>query len=253
MGAQKLVNVLAVTNLAGGASTTLAHGLVNERGQGLMPTQVLCDRASPLVVSAATSTSITVTNPIASPLTGNFRCEYDHSIHAVGATPVKWSGLPVVVGAPSAIYGSFSDDGDQPLTAGVAAVVRFNRTEGSNGVSVQNNGLGVPTRLTVASAGIYEFTISPQLLHTGGGTTTITFWAQTNAGVVPRSASSLEMGNNNNRTLPYMALILPMNAGDWLEWDFLSTGTNTSLEQFPAAAGVPDIPSVIAGVKLVGV
>jgi hypothetical protein len=249
---QLLANVLTVTNLAGGASTTLAHGL-KVKGQGVIPTQVLCDRASPLVVSAATSTSITVTNPTASPLTGVFRCEYDHSIHAVDTTPVKWSGLPVVVGAPSAIYGSFSDNLDQPLTAGVPAVVRFNTTESANGVSVQNNGLGVPTRLTVAAAGIYEFTISPQLLHTGGGTVTITFWAQTNTGVVPRSASSLEMGNNNNRTLPYMALVLPMNAGDWLEWDFLSTGTNTSLEHFPAAAPIPEIPSVIAGVKLIGV
>lgn len=252
MGAQLLVKVVTVTNLAGGASTTLAHGLRDTRGP-VAPTQVICDRASPLVVSAATTTTITVTNPTGSPLTANFRCEFDHSIHAVGATQVKWSGLPVVVGVPPAVYGSFSDNLDQPLTAGVPAVVRFNTTESANGVSVQNNGLGVPTRLTVASAGVYEFTISPQLLHTGGGSVTITFWAQKNTGVVPRSASSLEMGNNNNRTLPYMSLILPMNAGDWLEWDFLSTGTNTSLEQFPAAAGVPDIPSVIAGVKLIGV
>lgn len=152
-----------------------------------------------------------------------------------------------------AVYGSFSDNADQPLTAGVPATVRFGTTEGANGVSVQNNGLGVPTRLTVAAAGLYEFALSPQLLHTGGGTVTITFWAQTNTGTVPRSASSLEMGNNNNRTLPYISLILSMGAGDWLEWVFLSTGTNTSLEQFPAAPPIPDIPSVISSVKLLGV
>jgi hypothetical protein len=154
-----------------------------------------------------------------------------------------------------AVYGSFSDNADQPLVAGTPATVRFNTTEGANGVSVQNNGLGVPTRLTVAAAGLYEFSLSPQLLHTGGGTTTITFWAQTNTGTVPRSASSLEMGNNNNRTLPFIGLILPMAAGDWLEWVFLSTGANTSLEHFPAVVGppaIPDIPSVIAAVKLLG-
>ena len=165
--------------------------------------------------------------------------------------------VPTAIAFPApgtfpAVYGSFSDNADQPLTAGVPATVRFGTTEGANGVSVQNNGLGVPTRLTVAAAGIYEFSLSPQLLHTGGGTTTITFWAQTNTGTVPRSASSLEMGNNNNRTLPFISLILSMAAGDWLEWVFLSTGTNTSLEQFPAAGAVPDIPSVIASVKLLG-
>ena len=164
---------------------------------------------------------------------------------------------PTVIAFPApgtfpAVYGSFSDNADQPLTAGVPATVRFGTTEGANGVSVQNNGLGVPTRLTVAAAGIYEFSLSPQLLHTGGGTVTITFWAQTNTGTVPRSASSLEMGNNNNRTLPFISLVLPMAAGDWLEWVFLSTGLNTSLEQFPAAPPIPDIPSVIGNVKLLG-
>lgn len=165
--------------------------------------------------------------------------------------------VPTAIAFPApgtfpAVYGSFSDNADQPLTAGVPATVRFGTTEGANGVSVQNNGLGVPTRLTVAAAGIYEFSLSPQLLHTGGGTVTITFWAQKNTGTVPRSASSLEMGNNNNRTLPFITLILSMAAGDWLEWVFLSTGLNTSLEQFPAAPPIPDIPSVIGNVKLLG-
>jgi hypothetical protein len=162
---------------------------------------------------------------------------------------------PITTGALTAVYGAFSDNLDQPLTANVPYTARFSTTEGSNGVSVVNDTFGNPTRLTVAAAGIYEFTFSPQFLHTGGGTVTITFWAVTNTGVVPRSASSLEMGNNNNRTLPYISLILPMAAGDWLNWIVLTNGTNTSLEQFPAVVGppaVPDIPSVIAGVKLLG-
>jgi hypothetical protein len=167
-----------------------------------------------------------------------------------------WRHTPVSPGTPAAVYGSFSDNADQPLVAGTPATVRFGTTEGANGVSVQNNGLGVPTRLTVAAAGVYEFALSPQLLHTGGGTVTITFWARTNTGVVPRSASSLEMGNNNNRSLPFIGLILTMGAGDWLEWVFLSTGSNTSLEHFPAVVGppaIPDIPSVIGSVKLIGI
>lgn len=176
----------------------------------------------------------------------NCRVAPEYSTVAVGPP-----GPPGPPGGP-AIYGSFSDSTDQPLTAGVPRVVRFNTTESANDVSVQPDGLGQPTRLTVVQTGIYDFSLSPQLLHTGGGTVTITFWAQTNAGTVPRSASSLEMGNNNNRTLPYISLILSMNPGDWLEWVFLSTGTNTSLEYFPAAGVIPDIPSVIAGVTRIG-
>lgn len=308
MATQLLVNVLTVTNLGGGASVTLSHGLRSD-DQPVTPTQVLCDRGSPLVVSAVNDLTITVTNPSPDTYSANFRCEYDHSIFAVGATPTAWQGAawqtrpngpaggdlyglfpiprvggfagkPIDTTAPSAgqfwqfdgtvwrhvtvapgvtppaVYGEFSDNLDQPLTANVPYTARFSTTESASGVSVVLDTFGNPTRLTVTSAGVYEFSFSPQFLHTGGGTVTITFWAVTNTGVVPRSASSLEMGNNNNRTLPFISLILPMAAGDWLNWIVLTNGTNTSLEQFPAVVGppaIPDIPSVIAGVKLIGV
>jgi hypothetical protein len=119
-----------------------------------------------------------------------------------------------------------------------------------------NPSLSKPTRLTVTSAGVYSFGISPQILHTGGGTETITFWARVNGVNVPNSASSFEMGNNNNRVLPYIELVMPMTAGQYLEWVFTaSSGTSVTLEAFPAVAGppaIPAIPSAIATVKYLG-
>lgn len=161
----------------------------------------------------------------------------------------------VVVGAAAPIYGSFSDSTDQLFVAGGAYVVKYDTVEGSNGVTVANNTDPVPrpTRLTVAQAGIYSFAISPQLLHTGGGQEIVTFWARVDGLNVPRSASSLEMGNNNNRTLPFIEIVLPMNAGQYLEWVFTSTtGTNLTLEAYAATVTVPAIPSVIATVKRLG-
>jgi hypothetical protein len=168
----------------------------------------------------------------------------------------KWT--PTSFGsALVAVYGSFSDDSDQLFVPGAAFVVQFNTTEAANGVSVANDPVsGRPTRLTVAQAGVYAFTISPQILHTGGGGEVITFWLRKGGVDVPNTGSSLEMGNNNNRTLPYIEIILSMSAGQYVEWAFTaSTGTNVSLEHFPAAVGppaVPAIPSVIAGVKRLG-
>lgn len=169
----------------------------------------------------------------------------------------------VVTGPPgppgpvmTAVYGSFSDTTDQAVAAGGTTVVKYDTVEAANGVSVVNDPITLrPTRLTVSQNGVYAFTLSPQLQHTGGGTVTIIFWSRLNGTNIPRSSSSLEMGNNNNRTLPFIELILPMTAGQYVEWVFTSSGTNTTLEHFPEVLGptpIPAIPSVIAGVKLIG-
>lgn len=165
---------------------------------------------------------------------------------------------PITSGSFTAVAAQFSDTTDQPLTAGVPRVVQFNTTDyAAAGISVQNNGLGVPTRLTVASAGIYSFTVSPQLLHTGGTTVEIIFWCRINGSDIPNSSSRFEMGNNNNQTLPFLELLTPMLAGQYFEWVFYTAGVNTSLEYFPAVIGppvsIPATPSIIAGVKKLGV
>jgi hypothetical protein len=95
------------------------------------------------------------------------------------------------------------------------------------------------------------------MAHSGGGTETLIFWPRINGSDVVDSASSFEMGNNNNRTLPFVEIILPLNAGQYVEWVFFvpTGGTNASLEHFPAVIGppaIPAIPSVIAGIKRLG-
>lgn len=154
-------------------------------------------------------------------------------------------------GGPLGAIAQFSDSTDQPLAAATPAVVRFNTTDyASGGIAVVDPGTG-PTQLTVGTTGVYRFDVSFQFLNAGGGGSTITFWARVNGVNVPNSASSIEMGNNNNRTLPYVALLLPMIGGQYLEWVVLATGAGTSLEHFNAVVGppaVPAIPSVIAGV-----
>lgn len=148
------------------------------------------------------------------------------------------------------VNGSFCDTTDQAITT-TAKAVKFNTVEYSYGVTVANDLAGRPTRLTVTKNGIYSFGLSPQLVHTGGGTETIFFWPRVSEVDVPRSASSLEMGNNNNRTLPFLQIELQLNAGQYVEWMFsASEGTNINLKSYPATATIPLIPSVIADVSL---
>ncbi len=250
MADQLLVTIVDVT-LAPLGSTVVTHGLT-AGGVPVKPTQVICDTDSTIAVTNATTTQVFFVNTGAVPATAKFRIEYDHSIHAVDAAPLYWKGATAGAGAAfAAVYGAFSDSVDQIVPAAPSALaVQYDTVDAAGGVTVANNGLGVPTRLTVPVTGIYKFDLSPQLFHSGGGTEIISFWARINGVNVPNSTSSLEMGNNNNRTLPFISIIAAMNAGQYLEWFFqASSGTNTTLEHYPAAGLLPANPSVIANVQ----
>lgn len=167
-----------------------------------------------------------------------------------------WNGaawIPQAVGAGSltAVYGQFISLTDQPLAAATPTVITFDATTGANGVSLVSS-----TRLQVAASGVYEFSLSLQLLHLGGVNQTIIFWMRQNGVTVPDSASSIEMGNNNNRQLPFVPVILTLTAGQYVEWVIQTSGVNTRVEHFPATGvppnDIPAIPSVIAGVKRLG-
>lgn len=301
---QLLATRLTVTNLAGGATTSIPHGL-RSGGKGVTPTLIVCDRSSPIAVTGYDTLVVTFTNVSDTMASAAFRVEHDHSIHAIGTPTVAWQGWngeavpsgpaggdlsgsypdPTVVGlntypldltapvagdylrfdgttwrhtlvAPgsqTAIYGCFSDSTDQDIIANTAQLVLFNTTETANGVSLVDG-----SKLTVAEDGVYAVNISAQLLHTGGTTRLVKFWLRVDGVDVPRSTSSLEMGNNNNRTVPFFETALPLYTGQYVQWVFSTNGNNVSLQHDdailspPAAFAVPANPSVIASVKRLG-
>ena len=167
-----------------------------------------------------------------------------------------WRHVAVSPGTPSAVWAQFSDSTNQNLS-GTLLDLKFNTKDGGvAGITVANDPITLrPSRLTVTTPGVYAFTISPQLQHFGGGgAELVRFYAETAAGPVANSASYTELGNNNRGTLPYLELIMPMAAGDWLQWWMASApGTNIRVQAIAAAPPVPAAPSVIGGVKLIGI
>ena len=149
---------------------------------------------------------------------------------------------------PYRALGSFSDDTTQSLPTTTVTYVRFNTTELSQGVLVQNDGSGFPTKIVVQSAGIYAFAISPQLVQGSGGAADVDFWAEVDGVAVARSASRISLPNNTE-VLPYLEVFVTMSAGGALRWAFYTPGTGVSIFALTASATVPAAPSVIATVK----
>lgn len=253
MSDQLLVNIIrvpSVGNLAPGAAVTLPHGL-KYAGKGVVPNQYLPWQATNIIVNSATDSDVTFQNTDAAPQFAFFRVEFDHSIHAVGAGPLYWRGVSATGMPVAAVYGQFYSLLDQPVADGLATSLVTLEVGSGVGVSVVDPGTG-PTQITVAAAGVYAFSISPQLFKSAGmGHAAVNFWPRKNGIAVPDSASYIAV-TNNEYALPFLEVILPMGAGDYIEWVMNSDKINVTLEHEPAAVG-PAAPSVICGVKRVGV
>lgn len=171
---------------------------------------------------------------------------------------LMWSGSEwtpsIITGSVGwTVSGSFSDSTNQSIPTNPSTLaVSFNTLEVAGGVTVANNLSGKPTRLTVPRDGLYQFDISPQMVHTGGTGTVIYFWVSINGTPVPRTTSSFEMGNNNNRSIPFITILTPMLSGQYVEWFFTQSGASTALTAFTPGGVIPNIPSAIANVIRIG-
>jgi hypothetical protein len=132
--AQTLVNIVAVSNLAAGATTTLAHGL-ESNDAAVAPTLVFPDRPTGIAVQSVTTTSVVFINRGITTASANFRCErgWQPEVNALTVTPLLYAGGGTAGGASSVqqvavlansvptVVANGVANGDLPLTYAVPA------------------------------------------------------------------------------------------------------------------------------------
>jgi len=154
---------------------------------------------------------------------------------ATGATPI------------GNYLSAFSTD-TQTALVNTPTAMNLNNIALSNGISIVSN-----SRITFASAGIYDIQFSAQLHHIGGGGggDEITIWIRKNGIDVPNSATFVKLTASAKYTVPAWDWMVQAIPGDYYEIYWGTNNANLHLDAIPASLVPlvhPAIPSVILSV-----
>jgi len=150
---------------------------------------------------------------------------------------------------PLGYYGSFYDTTTQTATLTATAYpVQFNTTDIANGISIVNNGLGNPTRITIANTGVYDIEFSLQLEKTGGSGNFVTdIWLRKNENDIPYTTGKVVLTGSANASpiVPAWNFVVDAVAGDYYELMWAVSNNNVIILSAVATPPHPAIPSSI--------
>ena len=150
-------------------------------------------------------------------------------------------------------FGQFYDTTTQSGSRNTPYAMKLNTTDLSEGVSITNNGSGLPTRITVANTGYYNLQFSSQLYNTNNSNLLFTIWFRKNGTDVSNSATNVEVVKNsgvNGQLVAAWNYLTYLTSSQYVEimWSY-DDGANTGqLLYLPSSSLVPfpAVPSVIA-------
>lgn len=140
-------------------------------------------------------------------------------------------------------YGDFCSTATQPNAGATAAnVVTYDTANLSSGVSVVSS-----SRITMATAGVYDIQFSAQFQKSSGGDDYVDLWLSKNGANVPNTNTTLHLTSNPGYAVGAWNFLVSAASGDYFELYWHSA--DTTMELHAAAAGTnptrPAIPSVI--------
>jgi hypothetical protein len=137
-------------------------------------------------------------------------------------------------------YGAFSSDQDQTATANTATLMTLNTTDFANGVSIATS------KITVATAGIYNLQFSTQFVNTDTAFQDVYIWLKQSGVDIPGSTGFISIPNRHAGTDGHAIVgwnyFLSMTAGQYIEIYWSVPNTAVSIQHL-AASGTPTKPS----------
>jgi len=137
-------------------------------------------------------------------------------------------------------YGAFSSDQDQTAIANTATLMTLNTTDFSNDVSISSS------KITVATAGIYNLQFSTQFQNTDTAFQDVYIWLQQNGVDITGSTGFVSVPNRHagtdGHTIVGWNYFLSMAANDYIEIYWSVPNVAVTIQHI-AASGTPTKPS----------
>lgn len=161
-----------------------------------------------------------------------------------------------IVGSPG-YYGSFYDTNATQVAANTTTAypIKINSTFEANGVSIQNDGSGNPTRITFANAGVYNLQYSIQFTNTDSSIHNVNVWLRKNdSGVTGDVADSNSQyavvashGGIHGQLIAAVNYVFTAAANDFFEIMWQPESTQVYIETVPAGTTptTPVAPGII--------
>ena len=151
-------------------------------------------------------------------------------------------------------YGAFSSDQDQTTTANTATLMTLNTTDFSNGVSISSS------KITVATAGVYNLQFSAQFQNTDNQIQDISIWLRQNGtnivgstGLVSIPARKSASAGEEAHQITGWNYYISMAANDYIEIYWSATLASVSIQYYAAGTSPtrPSTQSVVATLSFV--
>jgi len=137
-------------------------------------------------------------------------------------------------------YGAFSSDQDQTAVANTATLMTLNTTDFANGVSISSS------KITVATAGIYNLQFSAQFTNTDSAFQDVYIWLRQNGADITGSTGFVSIPNRHAGTDGHSIVgwnyFLSMAANDYVEMYWSVPNIAVTIQHLPAS-GTPTKPS----------
>lgn len=208
----------------------------------------------------ATTLTSGITNVSTTPIPVVSTDQFESAGHIlIGTELIAYTGKTATTftGITRGVYGTTntSHSTNDPVTEalGVASStssisIPFDTTDTSNGVSIDTT---TNSKIVFASAGYYNIQFSAQLLNFTTSDDNVTFWWKQNGTDVAYSAGIQAVpskhGSTAGASIVSWNIVLPINAGDYVQLYFASESGNTVTATYPAGTAPvhPVSPSVI--------